>query len=65
MRSYCIDTSATDFQRQLDASATKNLKGKSMSLFDDAPPEVQLGFLAATVILVVTLVISFIAILWR
>jgi len=32
MRSYCTDTSATDFQVQLDASATKNLKGKFMSL---------------------------------
>jgi hypothetical protein len=56
---------ATNFQRQLDASATKNLKGKSMSLFDDAAPEVQIGFLAVTVLLVLTLVISFIAILWR
>ena len=56
---------ATDFQGQLDASATIKLKGKSMSLFDDAAPKVQWGFFAAIVIFVVTLVISFIAILWR
>lgn len=36
-----------------------------MSLFDDAAPEVQLGFLVAVALLVVTLVISFIAILWK
>jgi hypothetical protein len=56
---------ATNFQRQLDASATINLKGKSMSLFDDAAPGFQIGFLAATALLVLTLVISFIAILWK
>lgn len=36
-----------------------------MSLFDEATPEVQIGFLAAAAILVVTLVLSFIAVLWR
>lgn len=36
-----------------------------MSLFDDAAPEVQIGFLAAAAILVFTLVISFMAVLWR
>lgn len=65
MKSHRADTYATDFQGQLDASATKQLKGNSMSLFDDAAPQVQIGFLAAAAILVVTLVISFIAILWK